>query len=550
MSPGKSILAVLALAVAAVGCRSGRAPRVVDSPPPPPVVALSPTVELAAYKQTAAEAPSDEAPEALRLPPIAQPDPAGEPGPTAEPEPIAAPETLPNPAARPLELGQVISSVRSSFPLIQQAAAGRVIASGETLSASGAFDHKLDADSVSQPLDFYKNYRNGIGVKRDTTWGGQTFAGYRIGRGEFEPWYLERETNKGGEFKLGFMAPIGRDRWIDENRSALWQAQLEQRRVEPEILAQVIFSVREGSVAYWGWVAAGANYRIAEGLLQLAEERNQGLEAQVEAQEKAPIDLVDNRRIIVSREAKQIDARRKLEQSAVKLSLYYRAADGAPLVADDALLPAAFPEVPRVDPGNDPLPLTPGDTELALRQRPELVELQTVRQQLNVALRQANNETWPDLDAGLISSQDVGEPTSSKRDKSQLKLEAVVTMSVPLERRKALGKIRSLQGKLAQVAAKNRYASDKIVAEVQVARAALKAASERVVRATESFELAGKMQQAERELFSNGQSTLFNLNIREQQAAEAAADRVDALLEYYIARADYAAALGEDAPAL
>ncbi len=546
MSLGKTMLAVTTLAVALVGCRSGGAQRVADAPKPPSVT--PPAVQLAQYKQDAADTPADDPPETLRLPPIAEPEPITPP--TTPPEEVSPPETLPGPVAQPLELGQVITSVRRSFPLIQQAAAGRVIASGETLSALGAFDHKLEGDSVSQPLDFYENYRSGVGVKRDTLWGGQTYAGYRIGRGEFEPWYLERETNKGGEFKLGFMAPIVRDRWIDANRSELWQAQLEQRRIEPVVLAQVIYSVRDGSVAYWDWVAAGARFRIAQGLLDLAQERNRGLEAQVAAQEKAPIDLVDNRRIIVSREAILIDAGRKLQQAAVKLSLFYRAADGAPLVADDTLLPTAFPEVPETPAGEEPPALTPGDAELALSRRPELAELQTIRQQLNVALQQATNETLPDLDAGLITAQDVGEPTSAKRDKSELQLQAVITLSVPLERRKALGKVRSLQGKLAQLSAKNRFAADKIVTEVQAARAALRAASERVVRATESLELAGRMQEAEQALFEGGQSTLFNLNIREQQAAEAAAGRVDALLEYYVARADYAAALGEDLPTM
>ena len=57
------------------------------------------------------------------------------------------------------------------------------------------------------------------------------------------------------------------------------------------------------------------------------------------------------------------------------------------------------------------------------------------------------------------------------------------------------------------------------------------------------------MREAEQERFDQGQSTLFNLNIREQQAAESAAGRVDALLEYFIAKADYAAAMGQDSPA-
>lgn len=467
--------------------------------------------------------------------------PAGQPNELNESELVE-----PSAAMQELVLGQVVNSVRNHFPLIQLAFERRTIASGEALSAWGAFDRKLDLFSESQPLDFYENYRHSVGLKRDTYWGGQVFAGYRIGRGIYEPWYLERETNKGGEFKAGFKAPIIRDRVVDANRSALWQAQLEQRRVEPAIFAQVIQFVREGSIAYWNWVAAGANYRINEGLLELALQRNEGLVAQVEAEEKAPIDLVDNRRIIVSREAKLIDARRKLEQTTVKLSLYFRSTTGDPLLADVSLLPDVA--VALTPPTADNYGFLPDDAQQALLQRPELAELQIVRQQLNIALQQAKNETLPDVDAGLLLGQDVGEPTSSKRDKSEFEVEAMLTLSVPLERRKAMGKIRSLRGKMAQVTAKNRFAADKVVAEVRIARAALQAAVERMERASESFELAQQMQEAEQERFDLGQSSLFNLNEREKQLAEAAVDRVAAMLEYHIALADYAAAMGLDQP--
>ncbi|MCG8448525.1 MAG: TolC family protein [Pirellulales bacterium] len=462
---------------------------------------------------------------------------------------LVSPEHLAVQPQGSLSLDNVALSIHNHFPLIQQAAAARGIASGEALSASGAFDHKLQGFSATQPLDFYENYRHSISVKRDTMWGGQTFAGYRIGRGSFEPWYLERETNRGGEFTAGFVAPIVRDRWIDANRAELWQAQLEQRRVEPEIMAQIIRFVRDGAVAYWNWVAAGENHRIAEGLLNLANERNEGLKEQVRAEEKARIDLVDNQRIIVSREAKLIDARRKLEQAAVKLSLFYRSEIGEPLVVNSMRLPDEFLQQTPQD-ETSALGTEAEDTSFALTQRPELAELQLVREQLCIALRQAKNETWPDVDGGVLVAQDVGEPTSPKRDKSEFELEALVTLSVPLERRKALGKVRSLRWKLAQLNAKNRFAADKIVADVRLARAALTAAIERVQIASEGYNLAVQMQEAEQELFNQGQSTLFNLNIREQQAAEAAVAQVQALFEYFVARADYTAAMGYDTPAL
>jgi hypothetical protein len=447
------------------------------------------------------------------------------------------------PAPPPIALDDVVRSVRLHFPLIDSAVAARTIASGEALAAAGAFDHKLEGYSNNQPLDFYKNYWHQVGVKRDTWGGGQVFAGYRTGRGDFEPWYKERETDKGGEFKAGFVAPLAKDRWIDENRAEFWRAQLETARVEPEILALVILFVRDGSYAYWDWVAAGQNYRIAENLLDLATNRLDFIRKQVEAGEKPAIDLDDNRRIIVSREAKAIDARRKLEQAAVKLSLFLRGPDGVPFVPPRDWMPPQFPTVAALD-----ADAADRDVPLALATRPELAELSLVRRQIDVARRQASNETIPEIDGGIMVGQDMGDPASSTRDKEDFELEATMMLSVPLERRKAYGKLRQLRGKLAQVQAKTRFTADKIAAEVQVARAALIAAAERVERTSEAVDLAFKVLAGEQKRYDRGQSTLFELNVREVQAGEAAVERVIALLEFYVARAEYLAALGIDDP--
>lgn len=474
---------------------------------------------------------------------LRQPDqlqPVGEAAATANGAVSEVPERLPvpEPQAAP-DLRSVALSVRNHFPLIRQAIASRVVASGEVLAARGAFDHKVDGYSNTQPLDFYENNWHNIGLKRNTYWGGQVFAGYRIGRGSFEPWYRERETNAGGEFKAGFAVPLSRNRTIDANRAELWRAQIERGRVEPEIRAMIIGAIRDGSVAYWQWVASAAASQVAQDILDLGLNRRGFLERQVQEGEKANIDLVDNQRIILSRSAKATDARRKLQQASVKLSLFLRDDFGVPVVLPSEVARATFPAT--ISPESwGPLP----DLELAQSNRPELEELQLARQQLAVLLRQACNETLPLIDGGLLFGQDVGQPTSSKRDKSEFEIEATLRLSVPLERRKALGKARQLRGKIAQIRAKTQFAADKIALEVQVAYAALIAAAQRVEQTTEGLALAKQMQDAERRLYELGQSTLFNLNLREKQTADAALERVAALFDYHVAVSDYTAALG------
>lgn len=543
--PASSYVAVLTSAILLAGCATYRS---VGRGRPDG----QSTVMAKAGRNSTAKVPSEDVSEPAGEPPIQfaayeSSEPAAE---IASPSTDATSEQLPPAVLPPLEplsvasetlsLERVVESVQRHYPVIRVAAAGRGVAAGEALAALGAFDHKLKASTENQALGFYENYRHQAGFERNTFWGGRLFSGYRVGRGDFEPWYLERETNAGGEFKAGLVVPLAQNRWIDPNRAALWQAQVARNLVEPEIQAEIIFAVRDASFLYWEWVAAGEAYRIAQSLLDIAAERDAGLRRQVESGDQPEIVLTDNRRLIVSREAKLIDAERKLEQSAIKLSLFLRSPVGEPWIPNRELLPKRFPEMPA--PLDAPSPAA--DIELALRTRPELAALNLLRRKTEIELEQANNLSRPEVNATLLSSQDVGAPTKAIRDKSPLVLEAGLTLSVPLERRKALGKIRATEAKLTQIRIKSQFASEKIATEVRGARVALEASKQRARRMNESLELALRMEAAEQRAFELGDSNLLNVNLREQQRADAALDLVDAQLAYFLAEAEFDAARG------
>lgn len=443
-------------------------------------------------------------------------------------------------AAAPLEFDSVIGSVYDSYPLLQAALFSRNIALGQQVSASGAFDAKLKGASENGPLGFYETYRQSIGVVQPTMWGGEYFAGYRIGRGDYQPWYQERETNDGGEFKAGVQVPLARNRAIDARRAELWKAGYGRQLAEPDIQAQLISFVLEASYAYWNWVAAGENYKIADRILKLAEDRTSRIDAQVKAGLIDPPELTDNLRLVSIRKAKVADARRKLQQTAAKLSVYFRDTTGNPIVVTEDQLPG-FPKPKLVD----DLQLEQ-DIATALGNRPELRMLDLYRRQLDVDYSEAVNQLQPELDAVLWGSQDTGAPTSSKRDKSELEAEASVYLDVPLQRRKARGKMTEVQGKVAQVNAKRRIVADKISVDVQVAHAALVSAFEQVDLTRQAVEQAEDLANRERQNQEAGLSDLLKVTLREQYAVESAEKHVEALTLYFESQADYRAALGLD----
>lgn len=439
-----------------------------------------------------------------------------------------------------LVLDAVISSVYQSYPMLEAALYSRNIASGERLSAAGAWDVKLKAASENGPTGFYQTYRQSVGVIQPLFSGGEVFAGYRIGRGDFEPWYQERETNKSGEFKVGANLPLVQNRAIDERRATIWRADYGRQLVEPDIHAQLIGFVQEASYAYWEWVAAGARYRIAERVLKLAEDRTDRIKNQVEQGFLDPPEETDNLRLVSERKAKLAEFEQKLNKAAIKLSLYYRNYQGQPVVPGIQAVPD-FPQPRLVD--DEDLAI---DAQLALGQRPEIALLNLYQRQLDVDYAQARNQLLPALDAVVSASQDTGTPTSKKNDKGEFELDASLFFEVPLQRRKALGKLRSIEGKVSQLNAKRRLTENKIVADVQIAYAALTAFYEQVIQAQAAVKYAEDLAERERLNQKLGASDMLKVTLREQYAAESALKAVDALSLYFEAQADYRAALAQD----
>jgi hypothetical protein len=449
---------------------------------------------------------------------------------------------LPDSAENAPALMDVAVSIHNTFPLLEAALQQNVIAAGDQLAAWGAFDTKLKGLSESGPLGFYETYRNSFGVNQPLYGGGEVFGGYRVGRGDFQPWYKERETNAGGEFKAGIRVPLARNREIDARRAELWRKSYERQRVVPEIQAKLIKFVRDGSIIYWDWVAAGLKVRISERALKLAQRRNDAIRTFVELGRLDPPEKTDNDRSIASREAKLADLRRKLQQTAIKLSLFYRTLEGQPLVLEDSTQ-GVFP-VPS-------LPTQPQllqDLASAVASRPELADIDAQLRQVRVDLAEAQNNLQPLLDAQIVGSEDMGAPASSKRDKSQFELEAAFIFEMPVQFRKALGSRQKAIGKFQKISAERRFVVDKIRADVQAAFAALVNAFEQLEQAGEARALAEELAENERKLFLAERSDLFQIALREQIAVEAAEAEVDALLTYFIAKAEYDAALARDYP--
>jgi outer membrane protein TolC len=443
---------------------------------------------------------------------------------------------------RPDDLGfeELLRSVEERFPLILAALEELEVAEGELLSAEGGFDLRLRADGAAGIQGFYENDAARVTLLQPTTaWGATIFGGYKYGGGDFPVWEGGRRTNEDGEFRAGVRLPLLAGRAIDARRLALWRARVTRAQADPLVLQKRLEATRKAASAYWKWVSAGQKREIARRLLALAEDRQEGFELSYQEGELARVVVAENRRFVVERETILIRAERELQQAAIALSLFWRDADGAPMIPDDARLPLELPK--PTDPG---LLTRDDDTDLALRRRPEVRAFELERERIALEIRKAENDLLPRLDVAVAGSQDVGDAVSDPDDKGPFEFDAFLTFDVPVQRRGAKGRVRTLGAEGVQVERKLQLARDQVVAEVRDARSALQQTWQSLAQARENVQLAGEIEQVERFRLEEGDSDLLTLNIREQQTAAAAATLVDVVSEHFQALADYRASLG------
>lgn len=441
-------------------------------------------------------------------------------------------------ASGKLSLENVLESVESCLPQIEMAMQQIEAADGNLLASMGKFDTVLSGHSLAQPLGFYETYRNQLGINQPLWGGGEVYGTYRLGDGNFEPWYGERETNEGGELKAGFSIPLLKNSDIDERRANVLGAAAVRTQNQAGLGIEVLNAQRMAAAAYWNWVAAGQALTFRQQILALAEQRVAKIELRVEKGDLAKLVRLDNQRFIAKRTSDVIKARRKLQQSAIKLSIYYRDSNCQPVIVDESQLPQSLPVPTELS--ND---VVNEGIAVGTTNRPEVRELDAIRQQYEIKLRYAENLLLPKLDLKGFAGQDLGGLTSKKGDKQPLEIQAGVVAELPWQRREGLGKSKAAQAKLAQLNAKLQLTTDKIRAEITDAASAINNAAKRYRQAAENLKLTEDALALGKIAFDGGEIDLIQLNIYESSVASAKFDVLDAELEYSIFQIVYRTAI-------
>ena len=426
--------------------------------------------------------------------------------------------------------GQVEASVLKFFPLIEEAAAKLDQARGELLSSRGEFDFKLKVKSANRFDEKYDYRHLETSLEKQLPLSGlQLYAGHLLGDGSIPAYSGKYETPKQGEAFVGGRLPLLRGRSIDEARFGQLSATLGEERAESELAFKRNYYVHKALTTFQKWKLAQKKHEVRLSLRDLAAERQKMLDRQVHHGDTDKMSAVDGRRSLLKREEEALDAKIELEQVKLQMSLFVRSEAGEPRTLDDSQ-----PEFTDVS-------ALPANLTLADRKVPQLEVINTSRELAQQSIGLARNQRLPKLDLEATAFRNLGSTEKLSRDRVQVGL----YLEIPFENRKGRGKEAEAMAKVAAYEQQQAYATRELQTSLEQAHVSLKISSERIRIIEEELTSAQKVAEAERHRWKHGDSNLFLVAAREQEAASTEIRLWSARYDYEKALLDARLALGD-----
>jgi outer membrane protein TolC len=338
-------------------------------------------------------------------------------------------------------------------------------------------------------------------------------------------------TSPVGETRFGLsFSPLGGFR-TTKSRAALDKARLEPRRADALQDRKRNRLLLKATRAFWDWVKARRTLGVRRDLLQLAERREALITRKAQAGEAPAVDSIEAARITASRRGAVAKAVQTAQEKRIKLTTFLWNDDGSP---------ASFQYAPPDIGMPPPIDTTEASDALstALERRPTLRSIEVKQQQTRIEQRLARERLRPNL---KLKAQAVSY-TESPLNITDVKVGFEIEQ--PLFFRTRRSDVEKAQIQRRELDFKQDRAERAVQADVRSALSALSQAHRRARAAKRNERLARKLLEAEQRRFEQGEATLFRLNQREKNLADAQKQRISVKVTALKAYAAYRWATG------
>jgi outer membrane protein TolC len=457
----------------------------------------------------------------------------------AEPAQDSSTLNLQSARTEPLTIGEVLARIELTHPLLRATGVERTQARAKILKALGAWEPTLRNITEAaryQTWNFLSYIRENTGGYNDTKlevghpWGFRVHGGIRNGFGDISTQHLHAQIPDvllfypQQQMIFGGSARLLRGLIVNEENAEFQKAELAGPQAEITIAQKRQDLYLAGAIQYWDWQVAVKQAEVRKQNLAVAEARLTQVEGQGKAGKIALLDVVEMGQEVQRRREAAIAAQRNVEYEQYKLALF--------------LWEGGQPVTPRPEwapefTGETPLP-TEEDIAAAKvsakEDRPEVRDLYIKAKMNNIDLKLAKNYLLPKLDfkGGRMDAPAdwlMGVGYGYQGD-----------FAMPLLQREGRGKVMYAEADQQQFVLQQLYTEQQVGVDVDNWFSAIVRARDRVKAATEAYRLAKTLEEGERTRFNLGATSILFVNLREQNAVEAAYELYRAQYDYVLAR--------------
>ncbi|MEJ5050398.1 TolC family protein [Chryseobacterium culicis] len=218
-----------------------------------------------------------------------------------------------------LSAQEFISIVKNYHPLAMKYQLQNKIAHSEITRARGGFDPVLSGKLGEKNIDgtpYYRQKNLELGIP--TWYGIDITAGYNHLEGE----KLNSSDTKGGLYSFGISVPLAKNLLYDKRRAMLDQAKFALKMTEAEQSVLTNELLLEAENTYWEWVQNFEIYQLQAKAVEINRKRLHLIKKTFEYGERAAIDTVEAQSQLQSFELKQKEAYLNFIKSTQQLQLF------------------------------------------------------------------------------------------------------------------------------------------------------------------------------------------------------------------------------------
>jgi cobalt-zinc-cadmium efflux system outer membrane protein len=428
-----------------------------------------------------------------------------------------------------VQLSDVHKKVLMDMPLILEAQKKVEAQEAKLRSETGAFDHKIKAKTLNQFEDKYDYQWWQVALERQLPVAGlQLFAGQRQGTGVFPVYEGKYTTSSRGELFAGIQIPVLRNLLMDEPRLQRNVAQREALIAKQDLIQKQLDILLKSSELYWKWLSTSTKVKIYEDLVRVATERQGFFEKKFKFGDLEKIKITDNLRSLSKRQAEYNRALQEWKVVQLEFGLFV----GLETLPQRQDIHAQFPDYLSSE-WKKPQDFLPRMSTI-----PALKVLDFEKEQLELTKEFARSQRLPELNVMLEGSKEMSAVPAGE-DPDELRVG--VKIEIPIENNKALGKEQEANAKIKGLKHLRDWLEGKWRTSLEQVFQQLGDTLERLKIQKVEVESSEKMAQAERIRLQQGDSDIFFVNIREQDAADAQAKFIDTQAQFFTLLAQYQA---------